>query len=119
MNNVCTVQKLIAEPVAEMGFESRTERLQEQDCNVWGRGGWSRHWGRGQESQERVTTEFGTTESFTIWLNRYENNKYQSHNKENVVHIITEMQYLGLQRRERLLPAMIIKESFWGKKVKI
>lgn len=114
MNNVCTVQKLIAEPVAEMGFESRTERLQQQDCNVWG-GGLIQALGKGTAVPGKGTTEFGTTESFTICLKRYEN-KYRSHSKENVVHIIIEMQDLGLQRRERLLPAMIIKESFWEKK---
>lgn len=58
MNNVCTAQKLIAEPVAEMGFESRTERLQQQDCNAWG-GGLIQALGKGTAVPGKGETELG------------------------------------------------------------
>ena len=58
-------QELIAEQVAGMGFESRTEWLEEQDCHpVRGPGPGT---GEGESGPKESKTEFGATESFTVW----------------------------------------------------
>lgn len=63
INHLWIVKKLVAEQVAAMGLESRTE-WQSKTVVLWGL---VQALGMGRAVPRKSKTEFGATESFTIW----------------------------------------------------